>query len=95
MMFEAIKQYLVGTVIPPIVGGITTWLAGTKVLVIFGTTTNAASGAITKVLVFLAAAGLAWLAQHHILSGHYSPSAKAANASTAVPVVNVNNAPKA
>lgn len=74
---EAIKQFLVGTVLPPVAGALATWLASTPVLAVFHITANAAAAEITQLAVFGVTAGLSWLTAHHILLGHYSPAAKA------------------
>jgi len=75
---EQLKQFLVGTIVPPIAGALATWLASTPVLAVFHITTNAAATEVTQVLVFAVVAGLSWLTAHHVLSGHYTPAAKAA-----------------
>jgi hypothetical protein len=73
---EAIKQFIVGVVIPPIAGALATWLTSTQVFSIFHITQSAAAAEITAVLVFGVVTGLTWLTQHHVLSGHYTPAAK-------------------
>lgn len=75
---ETVKQFIVGTIIPPIAGALATWLASTQVFSVFHITANAASAAIVQVLVFGVVTGIAWLTSHHILKGTYSPAAKAA-----------------
>ena len=75
---EAIKQFLISTVIPPIAGALATWLASTQVFAIFHLTQSVAAAEITEGLVFLVVTGIAWLATHHILLGHYTPAAKLA-----------------
>ncbi len=75
---EQIKQFLAGTVVPLATGAIVTWLAGTKVLSVFGITGDVAAAAISQVLVFAVSAGIGLLVTHHILAGHYAPGAKAA-----------------
>lgn len=77
MNTEAIRQFLVGVVIPPIAGALATWLTSTQVFAIFHITASAAAAEITQVLVFGVVTGLTWLTQHHVLSGHYTPAAKA------------------
>lgn len=78
MSAETIKQFIVGTVIPPIAGILATWITSTQVLSIFHITQSAAAAEITQVLVFGVVTGLTWLTQHHVLAGHYTPGAKAA-----------------
>jgi hypothetical protein len=81
---EAIKQFIVGTVIPPIAGALATWLASTQVFAVFHITANAAAAEITQALVFGVVTGIAYLVNHHILAGHYSPAAKAATRKSSV-----------
>jgi len=75
---EQIKQFLVTVVVPPIAGAVATWLASTPVLAVFHITANAAATEVTQALTFAIVTGIAYLSAHHILSGHYSPAAKAA-----------------
>lgn len=74
---EQIRQFLVGTVVPPIAGAVATWLVGTQVFSVFHITANAAAAEITQVLVFAVVTGIGYLTSHHILSGHWAPPAKA------------------
>lgn len=74
---EQLKQFLIGTVLPPLVGFLATWLASTPVLAVFHITANAAAAEITQLAVFGLSAGFTWLTGHHILKGHYTPPAKA------------------
>ena len=74
---EAIKQFIITSIVPVIVGALVTWLSSTEVLSIFNISTTTAAGAITAVVVFGVSAGITWLSSHHILSGTYSPAAKA------------------
>ena len=75
---EQLRQFIVGTVIPPIAGALATWLASTQVFSVFHITANAAAAEITQVLVFGVVTGLTWLTGHHILAATYGPAAKAA-----------------
>jgi hypothetical protein len=75
---EAIKQFLITTVIPPIAGAGAAWLASKGVLNIFGISTTNATTDIDELGVFIAVTGAGWFSTHHILSGTYSPVAKAA-----------------
>jgi hypothetical protein len=90
----AIKQFLVGTILPPVVGALATWLSSTPMLAVFHITSNAAAAEITQLAVFGISAGLSWLTAHHILSGHYSPSAFGASA-TPTGILTVRNLTKA
>ncbi len=81
---EQLRQFIVGTIIPPIAGALATWLASTQVFAVFHITANAAAAEITQVLVFGVVTGIAYLVNHHILSGHYTSTAKAAAAAKKV-----------
>lgn len=74
---EQIKQFLASTVIPFVTSSLVTWLASTEVLALLHISTGSAAQAISGALVFGVTYGLAWLASHHILKGHYLPAAKA------------------
>ena len=74
---ETLRQFITGTIIPPIAGALATWLTGTQVFSIFHVTASAATTEITQVLVFGVVTGLAWLTQHNVLKSAYSPTAKA------------------
>ena len=74
---ETLRQFITGTIIPPIAGALATWLTGTQVFSVFHVTASAATTEITQVLVFGVVTGLAWLTQHNILKATYSPPAKA------------------
>lgn len=76
---ESLKQFLTGTVIPPLAGALATWLTSTQVFSVFHITASAAATEITSVLVFGVVTGLTWLTQHNILKANYTPAAKAAN----------------
>lgn len=77
---EQLKQFLVGTVVPVVTGGGVTWLAGAEVLAVLHLTAGSAAAGISGVLVFGIGAGIAWLVQHNILKGLYTPAARAARA---------------
>jgi hypothetical protein len=74
---EQIKQFLIGTVLPPLVGFLATWLASQPILAVFHITREAAAAEVTQALVFGLTALFTWLSAHHILKGHYTPAAKA------------------
>lgn len=74
---EQLKQFIVGTILPPLVGFLATWLASTPVLAVFHITRDAAAAEITQLAVFGVSALFTWLTAHHILKGHYTPAAKA------------------
>lgn len=74
---EQLKQFVVGTILPPIVGFLATWLASTPVLAVFHITKDAAAAEITQLAVFGVASAFTWLTAHHVLKGHYTPEAKA------------------
>jgi predicted Na+-dependent transporter len=73
---EAVKQWILVTLVPVITGGIVTWLAGSKVLNLLHLTSSVAASTISSVIVFGVTAAFSFLASHHILAGHYSPAAK-------------------
>jgi hypothetical protein len=75
---EQLKQFILTVVVPPIAGAVATWLASTPVLAIFHITANAAATEVTQALTFAVVTAIAYLGSHHILSGHYTPAAKAA-----------------
>ena len=75
---EQIRQFLVSTVLPPLVGVAATWLvANVHVLNLFHITEASIAGELTQLGTFAVTAGIAWLTTHHILQGHYTPSNKA------------------
>lgn len=77
MNTEAIKQFLVGTVIPAIAGAGAAWLASKGVLNVFGISSATATTDLDELGVFVIVTGSGWLTSHHILLGKYSPPAKA------------------
>lgn len=75
---DQLKQFLVGTIVPPIAGVLATWLVGTHVLDLFRISSSEVAYEITQILTFGVVTGIAWLTSHHILSGSYTPAAVAA-----------------
>lgn len=66
-----IKQFLVGTILPPIAGVAATWIVGTHVLALFAISHDQLAYEITQILTFGVTTGVAWLTSHHILTGSY------------------------
>lgn len=69
-----IKQFLVGTVLPPLAGALATWIVGTGVLAIFHVSTSEVAYEVTQIATFGVVTGIAWLTSHHILTGSYEPN---------------------
>lgn len=70
-----VKQYLTLTVLPVLAGALSNWLiVHLHFLAAFHLTASSVAGELTQLGVFGVSAGLAWLASHHILSGHYAPA---------------------
>lgn len=75
---EQIRQFLVGQVLPLVVGIATTWLTiHVHLLATFHIGAGTVASDLTQLGVWGVSAGLTWLGIHHILSGNYSPEAKA------------------
>ena len=75
---EALKQFLVGHILPVLVGVITTWLFATvHVFNLFGVSEGQVAGELTQFGTFAIASVLAWLTTHHVLLGRYTPASKA------------------
>lgn len=76
---EQIRQFLVGVVLPPIAGVIATWIVSTvHILNLFGVTSASLAGELVNLGTFGIVTLIGFLTSHHILSGHYTPAAKAA-----------------
>lgn len=75
-MPEAVKQFIVGTIIPAVAGAAAAYLASKGVLNIFDISKATATTDIDELGVFVVVAGSGWLTSHHLLLGHYSPAAK-------------------
>jgi amino acid transporter len=76
---EQIKQFFLTVVLPPVVGIIAAWLIATvHVLNLFGITEGQVAGELSLLGAWGITTAITALAQHHILSGHYTPAAKAA-----------------
>lgn len=73
---EAIKQFIVGTIVPAIAGAGAAYLASKGVLNVFDISKATATTDLDELGVFLVVTGSGWLTSHHLLSGHYSPAAK-------------------
>jgi hypothetical protein len=77
---ENIKHFLLTVILPPLVGVVAAWVVGTvHVLNLFGITEGQIAGELSLFGTWAVSTVVAFLGQHHILSGHYSPAAKAAN----------------
>jgi len=76
---EQIKQFLLGVVLPPSVAAGATWLVVNVPLLstFFHISTTSVAGVLAEVGTFLVVTVTTWLTQHHVLSGHYTPAAKA------------------
>lgn len=74
---EQIKQFLVGTILPPIAGAAATWVVGTHVLALFAISHDQLAYEITQILTFGVVSGISWLTAHHILTGSYKPETPA------------------
>ena len=75
---EAIKQFVVGTIVPVVAAAGAAWLASKGALNVFGISKATATTDLDELGVFVVVAGSGWLTSHHILLGHYSKAAKAA-----------------
>ena len=92
---EQIKQWLSTVAVPILAGVLATWITvHIHFLALFHVTTGSVAAIVSQLGVFGVTAALGFLTSHHILSGHYTPAAKAANANIGVPVVNLNQPPK-
>lgn len=74
---EAVKQYLVVTVVPLVTSTAVTWLTSAHVLALFSITPTSAAKTIGGVLVFIVTWAFNQLALHKILGGHFTPAARA------------------
>jgi hypothetical protein len=75
----SLKQFLIGTILPPLVGIAATWIVGTHVLALFPISKSQVVYEITQIATFGISAGFTWLTAHHILSGKWSAVAVAKN----------------
>jgi hypothetical protein len=73
---EAIKQYLVGTIVPLATSSLVTWLTSAKVLAVLSLSPTTAAKDISAALIFVVTYAFGWLSQHKILAGHYTPAAR-------------------
>ena len=73
-----LKQFIVGTLLPPIVGALVSLIASTEVLNVFNISHDQLAAWVSAVAVFGVVTVIGWLKVHHILAGHYTPAAKAA-----------------
>jgi len=71
-----IRQFIVGTIIPPIAGVVATWVVGTHVLDLFNISSSEVAYEITQIATFAVVTGLTWATNHKILTGAYLPTAK-------------------
>lgn len=75
---ESIKAFLAAVVVPVLSGAAATWLiVHVHFLALFHVGASTIAGMIAQVAVFGITAALGWLTAHHVLSGHYTPLAKA------------------
>lgn len=78
---ENIRHFLLGVVLPVVVGIVATWIVATvHILNLFGITEGQIAGELSLLGAWGVTVLITWLTQHHILSGIYSPAAKAAAA---------------
>ena len=76
---EQIKQYLATVILPVLAGVAANWLfVHLSWFAAIGIDRNSVAGVITQLGVTALTAVFAWLGAHHILSGNYTPAAKAA-----------------
>jgi len=76
---EQLKQFLLGVILPPLIGIAAAWIvASVHVLNLFGITEGQIVGELSQLATFAITAAFAWLTQHKILSATYTPAAKAA-----------------
>lgn len=77
---EQIKQFLLGVVLPPVVGFVATYLTVHVPLLstFFHVSAGQIGAELTTVVTFGVTTLIAWLTQHHVLSGHYTAAARAA-----------------
>lgn len=78
---EAIRNFLLNVVLPPVVGVAAAWIVGTvHVLNLFGITEGQVAGEITQFATWGIVTLIAFLHTHNVLLGNYTPAAKAAAA---------------
>jgi hypothetical protein len=77
---EQLKHFLLGVVLPPAVAAGATWLVVNVPLLstFFHISSTSVAGVLAQVGTFLVVTVVTWLTQHHVLSAHYTPAAKAA-----------------
>ena len=75
---EQIKQFVVGVILPPVVGALVSFIASTEVLNVFNISHDQLAAWVSAVLVFGVVTVIGWLKVHGILKGIYTPAAKAA-----------------
>ena len=75
---EAIKQFVMSSLVPLITGGLVTWLASNEVLSILHLSQESAAAIISSVVIFGLTAVLTQFGVHNVLSGNYAPASKAA-----------------
>jgi hypothetical protein len=69
-----VRQYLTLTVLPVLAGAAADWLViHVHFLAAFHITAKSVAGELIQLGVFGIAAGIGWLASHHILKGTYEP----------------------
>ena len=69
---EVIKQFIITRIIPPLAGGLATWLlTSAHFLSIFHFTQDETAKAISEIAIFGVTTAFAWLSAHFSLKGHY------------------------
>jgi hypothetical protein len=77
-MAETIKAWLAAVVVPVLSAAAATWLVvHVHFLALFHLEASTIANVIAQVAVFGITAALGWLTAHHVLSGHYTPAARA------------------
>jgi hypothetical protein len=77
---EQIRQFLLGTVVPPVVGAVTTLLFNKLGLLatFFHLTETSVAAEVAQLVTWGVTTGLAWLTTHHVLRGTWTPAQRAA-----------------
>ncbi len=76
-----LKQFILGTIVPPLAGALATWIVGTGVLAVFKVSSSEVAYEVTQIVTFGVVTAIAWLTSHHILTGSYTPAVIKAKAS--------------
>jgi hypothetical protein len=71
---EVVKQFIITRIIPPLAGGLATWLlTNAHFLSIFHFKQDETAKAISEIAIFGITTAFAWLGAHFSLKGHYLP----------------------